>query len=368
MKIVVTGTRGIPGIQGGVETHCEELYPLIVDEQHEVIVVRRPDYAADHTVKSYKQVTIKDIKVPRNKHLEAFLHTFLAVLYARKVGADIVHIHAVGPALMTPIVRMLGMKAVVTHHGPDYDREKWGGFAKWILRMGEKAGVRYANHVIVISEHIRNMIQQRYPSKNNITLIHNGVNVSAGISDTGYLHSLGLTKHSYVLAVGRLVKEKGFDKLVEAFKELSPSSVKLVIAGDADNQDEYAQKLKAICQREENIILTGFIKGDKLAQLYTYARIFVLPSTHEGLPIALLEAMSYGCPILASDIPANKEIGLPDECYFKNGNLTSLQQTLEKKLESIQAERITYDLSSYDWHHIARQTKEIYDSLISKAI
>ena len=115
MKVVVTGTRGIPGIQGGVETHCEELYPLIVDEQHEVIVVRRPDYAADHTVKSYKQVTIKDIKVPRNKHLEAFLHTFLAVLYARKVGADIVHIHAVGPALMTPIVRMLGMKAVVTH-------------------------------------------------------------------------------------------------------------------------------------------------------------------------------------------------------------------------------------------------------------
>ena len=110
--------------------------------------------------------------------------------------------------------------------------------------------------------------------------------------------------------------------------------------------------------------MTGFIKGDKLAQLYAYARIFVLPSTHEGLPIALLEAMSYGCPILTSDIPANKEIGLPDECYFKNGNLASLQQTLEKKIESIQAERITYDLSSYDWHHIARQTKEIYNSLI----
>lgn len=364
MKIVVTGTRGIPGIQGGVETHCEELYPLIADEQHEVIVVRRPGYATDHTVKSYKQVTIKDIKVPRNKHLEAFLHTFLAVLYARKVGVDIVHIHAVGPALMTPIVRMLGMKAIVTHHGPDYNREKWGAFAKWILRTGEKAGIRYANHVIVISEHIRNMIQQQYSSKNNITVIHNGVNVSTEISDTGYLHSLGLTEYSYILAVGRLVKEKGFDKLVEAFKELSPPSVKLVIAGDADHQDEYAQKLKGICQREENILLTGFIKGDKLAQLYAYARIFVLPSTHEGLPIALLEAMSYGCPILASDIPANKEIGLPDECYFKNGNLASLQQTLEKKIESIQAERITYNLSSYDWNNIARQTKEIYDSLI----
>ena len=169
MKIVVTGTRGIPSIQGGVETHCEELYPLIADKQHEIIVVRRPYYAVDHSVKVYKQVIIKDIRVLRNKHLEAFIHTFLAVLYARKVKANIVHIHAVGPALMTPLVRLLGMKAVITHHGPDYDRDKWGKFAKWILRMGEKTGMYYANHIIVISEHIRRMIQQKYPDKKNIT-------------------------------------------------------------------------------------------------------------------------------------------------------------------------------------------------------
>lgn len=364
MKIVVTGTRGIPGIQGGVETHCEELYPLIADEQHEIIVVRRPAYAVDRSVKTYKQVTIKDIKVVRNKHLEAFLHTFLSVLYARKTGADIVHIHAIGPALMTPIVRMLGMKAVVTHHGPDYDREKWGPFAKWILRMGEKAGIHYANHIIVISEHIRQMIQYRYPLKNNITLIHNGVNARYAISDTEYLHSLGLTEYGYILAVGRLVKEKGFDKLVEAFRLLSPSSVKLVIAGDADHQDEYAQKLKEVCQGEDNILLIGFIKGDKLAQLYEYARVFALPSTHEGLPIALLEAMSHGCPILASDIPANKEIELPDDCYFNSDDSADLRKTLEKKIKNTQNERIAYDLSSYNWTHIAKQTKDIYDSLI----
>lgn len=364
MRIVVTGTRGIPGIQGGVETHCEELYPLIADEQHEITVVRRSGYAIDCSVKKYKQVAIKDIKVLRSKHLEAFLHTFLAVLYARRVRTDIVHIHAVGPALMTPLVRLLGMKAVVTHHGPDYDRAKWGRIARWILCIGEKLGVRYANHVIVVSEHIRQMMQQKYPTKKNITLIHNGVSTPLETSGTEYLHSLGLTEYNYILAVGRFVKEKGFDMLIETFKQLSPSSMKLVIAGDADYQDEYAQKLKETCRKQENICLTGFIKGDKLAQLYTYAQMFVLPSAHEGLPIVLLEAMNYGCPVLASDIPANKEVGLPDECYFESGNFNDLQQALKDRVKKVQKARVSYNLSPYDWQNIARQTKEIYDSLV----
>lgn len=365
MRIVVTGTRGIPGMQGGVETHCEELYPLIADEQHEIIVVRRPGYAVSGAVNTYRQVAIKDIAVPRSKHLEAFVHTFKAVIYARKVKADIVHIHAVGPALMVPIVRMLGMKAVFTHHGPDYDRDKWGAFPKWVLRLGEKAGMRYANHVIVISEHIRQMMQERYPGQTNVTLIHNGVNVPSGPHENTYLQSLGLKEHHYILAVGRLVKEKGFDKLVDAFKQLALPGVKLVIAGDADHRDEYARRLKEACGEQDNICLTGFIKGDKLAELYAHALLFVLPSTHEGLPIALLEAMSYGCPVLASDIPANKEVGLPEECYFSSGDWNHLRQVLKKRLENNQPLKVTYDLSPYNWQHIARQTKEIYDSLYS---
>lgn len=363
MRIVVTGTRGIPGIQGGVETHCEELYPLIADGQHEVIVVRRSGYAADASVKSYRQVSIKDISVPRNKYLEAILHTFLSVLYARKAGADIVHIHAIGPSLLAPVARLLGMKVVITHHGPDYDRAKWGKIARWILRTGEKAGVCAANHVIVISEHIRQMLQKKYPSQKNVTLIHNGVNRPYETGNAGYLHDLGLTEFNYCLAVGRLVEEKGFDKLVEAFKQLSLPSVKLVIAGDADHQDGYVRKLKEMCRGESNICFTGFIKGERLAVLYACARLFVLPSAHEGLPIALLEAMSHGCPVLASDIPANREVGLPKECYFDSGSLQSLQQALKRRLESGGRERISYDLSAYDWKVIARQTRDVYDSL-----
>ena len=364
MKIVVTGTRGIPGIQGGIETHCEELYPLIADRQHEVIVVRRPGYSANRAVKVYRLVTIKDIGVVRNKYLEAFVHTFLAILYARRTGADIVHIHAVGPALFTPLARMLGLKVVVTHHGADYDREKWGGFAKWILRMGEKAGMRYANHVIVISEHIRRRIWQRYPSMKNITLVHNGVKAFSGTCGMEFIHGLGLTERNYVLAVGRLVKEKGFDRLVEAFGQLPASSLTLVIAGGADHEDSYALKLREKCGKVRNVCLAGFVKGDDLTELYAHARLFVLPSTHEGLPIALLEAMSCGVPVLASDIPANKEIGLPDECYFRSGDTDDLRKALEQRMAERQDGRVEYDLSAYDWGYIALRTKSIYDSLM----
>ena len=134
MKIVVTGLRGIPGIQGGVESHCEALYPRIADAGHEVIVVRRKKFiAGGHAVNIYKGVKIKDIDNVSSKGFEAFIHTFLAVIYAKRVGADIVHIHAIGPALMVPFARLLGMKVVMTHHGPDYDRQKWGRLAKKIL-------------------------------------------------------------------------------------------------------------------------------------------------------------------------------------------------------------------------------------------
>lgn len=350
---------------GGVETHCEELYPLIADRLHEIIVVRRPAYAADRSVKVYRQVRIKDINVPRNKYLEAFIHTFRAVWYARRVNADIVHIHAIGPALMVPLVRLLGMKAVVTHHGPDYDREKWGRLAKWVLRLGESVGTRYAHHCIVISEHIRQMVLQKRPGKKNMTLIHNGIKSVQPIQGSECIQAMGLKEYGYILAVGRLVKEKGFDRLIEAFKRLASPSLKLVIAGGADFQDEYARRLKEMCEGQENICLAGFVKGEKLSQLYAYARLFVLPSTHEGLPIVLLEAMSYHCPILASDIPANLEIDLPEICYFQSGSLSDLQQALKKRLEEPQDERVSYDLSAYDWSSIALQTKEIYDSLLS---
>lgn len=367
MKIVVTGTRGVPDIQGGVETHCEELFPRIVDDKHEVIVIRRPKYkSAEHDTNMYKGVKIKDIKTLPGKHFEAIIHTFIAVLYARKIHADIVHIHAIGPSLIVPLVRILGMKVVMTHHGPDYDRQKWGKLSKNILKMGERVGVKYANHVIVISQHIRNIVQQKYPTQRKLSLIYNGVDLKYPQVENDYLAELGLENKSYILAVGRFVKEKGFDLLINAYKNIENKNIKLVIAGDADHEDQYSISLKKMA-RDQNVILTGFIQKEKLSQLYKSTHLFVLPSFHEGLPISLLEAMNCHCNVLVSDIPANKEVGLADTCYFKCGDIISLRNNLNRKLQS-QKNSYEYDMSLYNWDYIAQQTKEIYNSLIYKTI
>ena len=359
MKIIVTGTRGIPGIQGGVETHCEELFPRIADEKHEVIVIRRPEYkSVEYGVSKYKGVTIKDIKTLPGKHFEAITHTFIAVLYARKIHADIVHIHAIGPSLMIPIVRILGMKAVMTHHGPDYDRQKWGKLSKSVLKIGEKLGVKYANHVIVISQHIRNIVQRKCPTQKKISLIYNGVNLTCSQTDNNYLKELGVEKYSYILAVGRFVKEKGFDLLLEAYKKLYNKNIKLIIAGDADHEDHYSVSLKRLAE-EHHVVLTGFVRGAKLNELFSHARLFVLPSFHEGLPIVLLEALSYRLPVLVSDIPANRLACLDASDFFVTGNIGSLEEKLSCKLEGEMEER-HYDLSPYNWDYIASQVDSVY--------
>ncbi len=174
MKIFVTGTRGIPDIPGGVEKHCEQLYPRIVAKGHEVLLARRPDYAKD-TLTEWRGVKLVDCFAPKKKSLEAIVHTVGAIIQARKWGADVIHIHAIGPALVVPFARLLGMRVVFTNHGPDYDRQKWGGLAKFMLKLGEKLGGIFANEVVVISEVIREIIQKR--CKRQSHLIYNGVEI-----------------------------------------------------------------------------------------------------------------------------------------------------------------------------------------------
>ena len=283
MKIVVTGTRGIPDIMGGVETHCEELFPRIAAMGHDVTVIRRSCYVTENNrLATYKGVKLKDVYAPRKKSLEAIVHTFLAVIEAKRLKADVVHIHAIGPSLMVPFARLLGLKVVTTHHGPDYDRKKWGRFAKLMLQLGERNGAMYSNEVIVISRVIADILKTKYNRDSN--LIFNGVNTPHVSGKTGYIDSIGLSDGKYVLAVGRFVKEKGFDMLIDAFVKAGMHDFKLVIAGDADHEDEYSLMLKRKAL-DNGVVLTGFVKGEKLSQLLAHAALFVLPSFHEGLPI-----------------------------------------------------------------------------------
>jgi glycosyltransferase involved in cell wall biosynthesis len=358
MHVVVLGTRGIPEILGGVETHCQELYPRMLSKEVSVTVITRTPYVKDQNNKKYRGVTLRHIYAPKIKSLEAIVHTFLGVLYASLKRPDVLHIHAVGPMLMTPLARILGLKVIVTHHGPDYNRQKWGGLAKKILKLGEKMGVRFANKIIVISDVIKKIVEDKY-QRYDSNLIYNGVNIPTKSTRTDYIESLGLSTKKYMIAVGRFVEEKGFHDLIKAYEKVD-TEVKLVLVGDADHETNYSQKLKQEAM-EKGVILTGFIRGEKLNQIFSHARLFLMPSYHEGLPIALLEAMSYNLPVLVSDIPANNEVGLKVSDYFATGDIIDLETKLNEKLKQI--ETVDYKnilQKEYNWETIALETIKVY--------
>lgn len=357
MKIVVTGTRGIPNIMGGVETHCEELFPRIVAKGHEVIVIRRKSYIQDN-LSEYKGVQLIDLDTPKKKSFEAIIHTFRAILKAKGLKADIVHIHAIGPALLTPLARLLGMKVVFTHHGPDYDRDKWGKAAKLMLKLGERMGAVFANEVIVISEVINNILKTKY-NRTDCHLIYNGVPAPNFCEYPEYFEELGIEKQKYILSMCRFVPEKNLHHLIEAYSKIDNRDIKLVLAGDTDFEDDYSRTLKAQA-KANGVILTGFIKGKKLHSLLSHARCFILPSGHEGLPIALLEAMTYRLPVIVSDIPANKEVKLEEECYFPVGNINQLSAALKNIIDKNYFTK-DYDMSAYNWDIIADQTNAVYN-------
>ena len=364
MKIIVTGTRGIPNIMGGVETHCEELFPRIVKRGFDVTVIRRTNYVKDD-LKVWKGVKLVNINSPKKKSFEAIIHTFRAINEAKRLGADILHIHAIGPALLVPYAKLRGMKVVFTHHGPDYDRDKWGFAAKTMLKLGERMGCMFADEVIVISDVIRNLIKRKYNRVNHVHLIYNGVSQPEMCDYPEYFKELGIEKGKYILGMCRFVPEKNLHHLIEAYakvKEKNPNTdIKLVLAGDTDFEDDYSRNLKEMA-RKNGVVLTGFIKGRKLHSLLTNCRCYCLPSNHEGLPIALLEAMSYGVKVIVSDIPANLEVRLDEDDYFHVEDVDALADKLTMVMER-PLEHVEYDMRKYDWDKIADQVANVYNGI-----
>lgn len=366
MKIVVTGLRGFPDIQGGIETHCEKLYPRLVKLGLDIIVARRKCFVKENPpLSEFNGVSFIDLPAPEIRGLEAALHTIIAIWNAYKLKADIVHIHAIGPSIAIPLAKLLGLKVVVTHHGPDYDRKNWNTFAKIILKAGEFFAAKWANEIIVISSVIDTILKSKY-SRYNANLIYNGVETPSLHTNSNYISTLGLSSRKYILAVGRFVKEKEFDKLIQAFSELNLTNYKLVIAGDSDHETDYSRQLKKQA-KDNQVVLTGVVKGDKLADLYSHTALFVLPSSHEGLPITLLEAMSYSVDTLVSDIPANLAVNLSEEHYFKLNDIDHLKQQIINKIAQNRYP-IQYDLSLYNWDCIAQQTLEVYMKTRNKGI
>jgi Glycosyltransferase len=264
----------------------------------------------------------------------------------------------------------MGFKVVMTNHGPDYERKKWNLPAKVILWKGEWLGSVFSNAVICISETIASGIRRRFHRE--VTVIPNGVDIPELAKTHEILKKYGLEKGKYVLAVGRFVPEKGFHDLIDAFGHRN-DGWKVVIVGDADHEDEYSRGLKikiaAKVKAGIPIVLTGRLTGTPLKEIYSHAGLFVLPSYYEGLPIVLLEAMSYGLSCVVSGIPANKEVSLGEDRYFKAGDVGVLAKKIEEFIErpmSGDEKRQQIDMvrAKYDWDDIAKKTLKVYERVL----
>jgi glycosyltransferase involved in cell wall biosynthesis len=369
IRVMMFGLRSFPGVQGGVETHAENLCPLLVEMGCEVTVLTRAPYQQKGTGLEWKGVRFVPLWAPKLKLLEAIVHSFIAVLYAAVLRPDILHIQTIGPAILTLPARLLGLRVVVTHHGPDYDRQKWGRFARLALRLGERSGMRCSNARIVISMVIANIVLQSH--KLDSYLIPNGVVLPQTAASKDTLDRFGLEPGKYVVLVSRLVPEKRHLDLIEAFNRAAMPGWKLAIVGGSDHPDAYVLEVLETARKSPGVVCTGPQTGIALRELYGHAGIFVLPSSHEGLPIALLEALSYGLSVIASDIPANTEVGLGEAHYFPLGQIDALAERLcafstEPRSQATFDHRRAWVSARFNWFEIARKTVEVYRIVLQK--
>jgi glycosyltransferase involved in cell wall biosynthesis len=361
---MVLGVRGIPGVQGGVETHAEQLYTRLAELGCDVeVIVRSPYVSAEH--RNVGPIRLRRIWSPTRPGFEPLVHSLLGAVYAGFVRPDILHIHAVGPAAVTPLARLFGLKVVVTHHGPDYDRDRWGRFARTLLRFGEWAGMRFSNARIVISRVIADLVKRKHGRDS--VLIPNGVVPIEPPREDDQVRRFGLEPGKYFLMVSRVVPEKRQLDLIAAYGQAKRADWKLAIVGGLGN-DEYSGRVRDAAV-QTGVVLTGFLGGTPLQQVYAHAGAFVLPSTHEGLPIAMLEALSYGLPVIASDIPANLEVGLAPESYFRVGDVESLAEAMSRTVHvgdgpAARAARRQWVEGKYNWDEIANQTRSVYVGVV----
>lgn len=366
MKIAMIGQKCVPAASGGVERHVEELSRRLVERGHMVTVYNRRGYLKNKTG-TYSGIHLKEIFTVRNKNLEALLYAFLASVKAILDRQELVHYHALGPAAMCFIPRIFGKKVVTTIHGLDWQRAKWGKLARAYLKLGEAVSVCFSHRIIVVSGKLKKYMDAKYPdSAEKIVYIPNGVPPAEILPAIEITEKYGLDSKGYILFLARLVPEKGCHYLLKAFCEIN-RDIKLVIAGGSSYSDQYCRELMKYSS--DKIIFTGDVHGNLLKELYSNALFYVLPSEIEGLPISLLEAMSYGLCPLVSDIEENMEvISSETDCgyHFQSANVEDLRVMLETMLSNVEkvfdkgllAKRLVEE--RFRWDTAVDRTDELY--------
>lgn len=368
MNIVMIGQKEIPSRQGGIEVVVEELSLQYVSLGHNVTLLnrKRKDKSKTYNYKGIKNIEVFTIN---KRSLDAIVYAFFATLKVRKMikkkQVDIVHFHAEGPCFFLFLLKRLKHKCkiVVTIHGLDWKRGKWGGLASKVILDGEKRAVKYANEIIVLCKNNQTYFKDKY--KRNTILIPNGVTFKDKKEPTIIKEKYNLEKDSYILYLARIVEEKGTDLLIKAFKELRDKNIsnkKLVIAGGDAHEKEYYKNVVLSCKDDKDIILTNFVEGDVLLELYSNAYLYCLPSYIEGMPMSLLEALSFNIPCLTSDIEENCEVLDGTNYTFKSGDYKDLKRVLEQILISNKL-NFTRPSTLLSWAEVALKTLEIYNTL-----
>ena len=369
LNIVMLGQKRIPSREGGVEIVVEELSTRMVKMGHSVTCLNRKGHHISgkqydgQVLNEYKGVVLKTVPTVNKKGLAAMTASFTGAFYAAFGKYDVVHFHAEGPCAMLWLPKLFGKRCIATIHGLDHKRAKWGKLASAYIMLGEKVAAKYADSIIVLSRAVQEYFRNIYGRET--VFIPNGVNKPQIVSPDLITREYNLQKEGYILYLGRLVPEKGIKYLIEAFKQVHTNK-RLVIAGGASDTDEYAKELVELAQEDKRIIFTGFVQGRKLEELYSNAYLYVLPSDLEGMPLSLLEAMSYGNCCIVSDIPECLDVVRNNGIVFKKGNVLELAEKLQdvcdypEKVMRYKENSAQYVCNKCNWDDVVKKTLELY--------
>lgn len=373
LKIAMIGHKRIPSREGGIEIVVDELSVRLAKMGHKIDAYNRyghhvsgkkydEEYGRGDR-KYYKGIRIRIIPTFRSSKLNAIVYSFLATLRALFIPYDVMHYHAEGPCAMLWIPKLFGKKVVVTVHGLDWQRAKWGRFASFVIKFGEKMAAKYADEVIVLSKNVQDYFKDTYGR--NTVFIPNGIDRPEKRKAELITEKYGLEENGYFLFLARIVPEKGAHYLIEAFRGIDTDK-KLVIAGGSSQAFDYMEKIHRMAAEDDRVIMTDFVQGQILEELYSNAYAFVLPSDVEGMALSLLEAMSYGNCCLVSDISENTEVTEDKALVFEKGNIDDLKNKLEymlqnpEKVEEYKKQSSDYICGKYNWDDVVGQTVEIY--------
>lgn len=369
MRIAMLGHKRIPSREGGIEIVVEELSTRMVKLGHSVTCFNRSGHHVSgkefdgRSIKEYKGVKLKPVITINRKGLAAMTSSFFGAICAAFGKYDVVHFHAEGPCAMLWLPKLFGKRCIATIHGIDWQRAKWGGFASKYIKFGEKVAAKYADEIIVLSKGVKEYFRKEYGRETRF--IPNGVNRPVIKKAETIKEKYGLDKDEYILYLGRLVPEKGITYLIEAFKGIKTDK-KLVIAGGSSDTDVFSQELKKLAEGDNRIVFTGFVQGQLLEELYSNAYIYCLPSDLEGMPLSLLEAMSYGNCCLVSDIDECASVIEDKGVVFRRADTEDLREKLEwligyeEKVEKYKAEAAEFICSKYNWDDVVEETLDLY--------